>query len=870
MVLLFSLIPCVLAGQVYIDFESGISDDWIFPENGKWGLDDINPISGAYSLKHIYDNHESGSDIAYFPVRGLVMEGDKVEWQFRIRHAYNPSSSNNWSVILASESKPDQEIAGGTSNGIVLGVNISGYDDTLKLWKQSNGSLSLILSANLNWQNDIGPYQAPLICVERETDGTWNIYLEQEAEDPCLIGSGNEAFCFTSEYFGILYNYTSSCDQLLWIDDIEISGYFEEDNVPPEIVSAEFTSNKTIRISFSEALSENQLSTNSFIVYPEAGRPESFVFLNQETISLKFAFPFKNKSLYNLAVTEICDNNGNCADSIKICILLAYPEWGDLVITEIMTDPDPGVALPGFEYIEIFNRSLFPINLRSLRFYNGSSQSQFPDRLIAPGSYLMICDEGDTSEFNRNISLLGLRSMPALNNLSDYIFLCDTLSGTIHGLEYDKSWFNNQLKIDGGWSLEMIDPDFPFAGRGNWTYSVDSNGGTPGSRNSVFKTWPDLAEPLIENCYALSTSSVRVDFSEPVTDLSLLSHNTQIAGLEVNNIVRLDSLRRSYMMELGEDLAMGVIYTIDFYDIYDYGANILNPGFCQFGLTQKPASTDVIINEVMFEPLTSGSEYVEFYNRSEKIIDAGSLQLTCINLQSMDTGIITLLSDCPRCILPGDYFVITENKAGIVESFSNSDPAAIHEVSNLTTLPDSKGRLLLMHRDLTIIDDFSYYDDYHIDLLSGTTGVSLERISADISTNNSSNWHSATGLSGWGSPGLSNSVYDPLLSDIESTLILSSTRITPDNDGFQDYLTISLKLPEEEWIVDIIIYDDSGYRVNHLCENMSAFGEEKIIWQGIDKYNNILPEGIYIVFVKAVSSSGMVSKWKKVCSILRR
>jgi len=870
LVLLLTLMPCVLTGQVIIDFESGITDDWIFPENERWGLDSLNPISGAYSLKHIYNNSESGTDIAYIPVRGLKMDKDRVLWRFRVRHGYNPSSSNNWSVILVSDSEPDKEIAGGTLNGIVLGVNITGYDDTLKLWKQIDGSLSLILSTNINWQNNVGPDQAPLICVERDTDGNWNIYFETEGDEAYLIGKGFDECCLNSEYWGVLYNYTSSCDQLLWIDDIEISGCFEEDHIPPEIALAEFISNRTIRLSFNESIRESQVSLNNFIVYPDADRPESIVFINQHTIDLSFNFPFINKNIYNLKAAGICDNNGNCADSMNINILLAYPEWGDLVITEIMADPDPGVGLPEYEYIEILNRSLYPINLRSLSLNNGSNQSQFPDSIISPGSFLMICDLDDINKFDSAIPLLGLRSMPALNNLSDFIFLCDTLSGTIHGLEYDKSWFNNQLKIDGGWSLEMIDTDFPFAGSGNWTFSIDSKGGTPGCPNSVFKTWPDLKQPFIENCYTLSPSSIIIDFSEPVTDLHRKRQNIQIAGLEVNTVLKMDSLRRSYILEFDKDLEVGTIYTLDIQDTYDYGANILSPGFCHFGLVQKPVPGDLIINEIMFEPLPGGSEYVEFYNRSDKIIDAGLLQILAINLQSMDTGSVTLLSDIPRCIFPGDYFVISKEKAAVLESYFNSDPLSIYEISNLTALPDTKGRIILMRRDLTIIDELSYYDDYHMDMLSGTAGVSLERINTEVSANKASNWHSATGFSGWGTPGMQNSVSDRLISERESSLVLSSTKITPDNDGLEDYLTIYLNMEDGEWIVDIIIYNDSGYRVNYLCENISAFGKEMFIWEGTDKNNNLLPGGIYIVFVRAVSSEGMVLQWKKVCAILRR
>ncbi|MFO8239589.1 MAG: hypothetical protein R6T90_01160, partial [Dissulfuribacterales bacterium] len=63
-------------------------------------------------------------------------------WRFKIRHTYNPSSSNNWSYFLLSDSPPDEMKPGGTVSGYALGVNLSGYDDTLSLWKVVKGDVS--------------------------------------------------------------------------------------------------------------------------------------------------------------------------------------------------------------------------------------------------------------------------------------------------------------------------------------------------------------------------------------------------------------------------------------------------------------------------------------------------------------------------------------------------------------------------------------------------------------------------------------------------------------------------------------------------------------------------------------------------------
>jgi hypothetical protein len=46
----------------------------------------------------------------------------------------------------------------------------------------------------------------------------------------------------------------------------------------------------------------------------------------------------------------------------------------DLIITEIMADPDPSNGLPVTEFVEIYNRSQVPINLSGWILFDGSSR----------------------------------------------------------------------------------------------------------------------------------------------------------------------------------------------------------------------------------------------------------------------------------------------------------------------------------------------------------------------------------------------------------------------------------------------------------------------------------------------------------------
>src|SRR3546814_2643108 len=47
----------------------------------------------------------------------------------------------------------------------------------------------------------------------------------------------------------------------------------------------------------------------------------------------------------------------------------------------------------------------------------------------------------------------------------------------------------------------------------------------------------------------------------------------------------------------------------------------------EFLLPQLPEPGEVVINEILFNPVEGGADYVEIYNRSGKILDLKDLQL---------------------------------------------------------------------------------------------------------------------------------------------------------------------------------------------------------------------------------------------------
>ena len=158
----------------------------------------------------------------------------------------------------------------------------------------------------------------------------------------------------------------------------------------------------------------------------------------------------------------------------------------DIVIDEIMVDPAPQVGLPNNEWIELKNTSAVAINLQGFRLADLTGQSgTMPSYLLKPDSFVIICTGSAVTAMSAFGPTISVTSFPSLDNNGDQLSIISPQGRVIHAVNYDISWYQNELKKDGGWTLEMIDTKNPCSGFTNWKASVDLKGGTPGKKNSV-------------------------------------------------------------------------------------------------------------------------------------------------------------------------------------------------------------------------------------------------------------------------------------------------------------------------------------------------------------------------------------------------
>ena len=173
------LVSFKLEGQHLFDFEidSSVVEEcpgsaWKQVPQQRWCCDTTDPIEGNASLHHCYDNPQDGCDYLVYR-HDPLMTGAPFSISFRIRHAYAPSSQNNWQLALGATFSEGMESGESEANGgvpeilsgLVVGVNLTGSDDLVKIWHVDQGETEVKLTTMLNYQEQVGTDQAPLFLL---------------------------------------------------------------------------------------------------------------------------------------------------------------------------------------------------------------------------------------------------------------------------------------------------------------------------------------------------------------------------------------------------------------------------------------------------------------------------------------------------------------------------------------------------------------------------------------------------------------------------------------------------------------------------------------------------------------------------------
>jgi len=532
-------------------------------------------------------------------------------------------------------------------------------------------------------------------------------------------------------------------------------------------------------------------------------------------------------------------------------------------------DPEPPVGLPVAEYIELYNGSPDNCSFKGWTFYYGEKAYAFPEGTIESESYGIICSKTASALFFSNIPILAFASFPVLGNTGKQIYILNERNELVCFLEYSPEWHSDDFRKNGGWSLECLDVENLSGDASNWTSSKDLNGGTPGYRNSVASVNPDEIPPYLTGVFIPSPLQIEMTFSKSLhNDPSSTSQHFKMAPQDFDHLsVTTDyPANRSVTLHLNEAMETGTIYDLSISGLTDVSGLTIQDTVVSFGLPETPVPFDLSLNEVLFNPLPGGVDYVEFVNISNHCVDLSQVWLTLkMPDGSLKEGV--RLSEKSLPCLPGSYWLLSVCKDSVLAM--NGIEAVPHalDLSDLPSMPDDCGQVLLVTNSAQIIDEMAYLEKMHFPLISQRDGVSLEKKNPMFSSLDPESWSSASTTSNYGTPGRINSQFREINAAGSDGFQVEKSWMTPNNDGLDDVVEIVYRVAEST-MANLSIYDLNGRIVRTLVGNELLSTSGSIFWDGTSNDRSMVPFGRYILYIEHFTISGHVFKKRFVLTVL--
>ncbi len=550
---------------------------------------------------------------------------------------------------------------------------------------------------------------------------------------------------------------------------------------------------------------------------------------------------------------------------LLVCSFCSGQLRNDVIIDEIMADPSPPAGLPEIEFIELKNNSAFPVDLFGWKIGDATGISSINIHVILqPDSFVIITGNASVIVLSSYGRTIGVNNFISLDNDGELIFLQSRNGKTIHAVDYKKQWYQNAVKSLGGWSLEMIDAKNPCGGINNWKASENARGGSPGRRNSIDASNRDIAAPQPLRAYTTDSTTVMILFNESLDSASVINKaNFQISddiGSPASVSV-IAPLFNKVRLTLNSALQRNKAYVVTIKNLIDCGGNMIGKmNTIRVGVSSSPGTSDIVINEVLFNPRPGGVDYVEIYNRTNKVIDIKDLFIANRNGVGQVASLWPLSTES-HLLFSGDYLVITENAFIIKQQYSTRTPDVFKELSSLPSYPDEKGTVILLNVRGLVIDELPYDEKLHFKLIENKEGVALERIDYNALTKDPGNWHSAATNAGYGTPGFQNSQFKAI--EVPDGIIsVTPSTFSPDNDGFNDAATIYYNFDEPGYVCNITLYRANGTPVRLLTRNALCGLKGSFRWDGLDDRNNKLGIGVYIMFAEVFNLKGKVKRFR--------
>lgn len=846
----------IILVSLFLNVRAQLNDDFNdgnLTSNPAWEGDIASFIVNGEGLLQL-NAPEAGSSF----IHTALALPDTAEWMLFFRMTFAPSTSNLLRVYLILDS-PDP----GTANGYFVEIGENGSADALRLFRLDNGNPVEIGSGPGLFGGD--PSSARM-RITRDRDGLWNVSADLAGgTDFTNLFSATDATHANAiaQRFGISCVYTDTRRDRFFFDDIYAGGILV-DATAPGVTGITVPDANHVQVDFNEPLGESALEPDRYTISSGIGQPQSVIFNNaqQTSILLTTSTTFTSGTDYTLHVNGVSDATGNALDTTLMFsyFVFAQPDRYDILINEMMADPAPVVGLPDAEYLELYNISAEAFQLSDYALTVGTQTVLLPEIVLPADGFIVLADADDISLFQGIPNVRGI-NLPALTNSGTTLELSDQFGNPLHSISYDLSSYQDPARDDGGWSLELINPLAPCAITGNLRASQDLTGGTPGMPNSVSQDpVADSEGPVLERITPRSMILIDLIFDETINasgyDVSL-SPDHFITGFQVDDNI--------LQITLQTPLLASTLYTLTVHTIADCLGNVRANQFLTLGLPEPAGPNEIKINEILFDPGTGGSRFIELINTSfSKFIDVS--ELVVADIQG-DTVAAFPVSGA-FLLHPGDVVALSPDIQDLRTRYPVHDPAQLVQ-TEIPAFDRSEGNATIYTRSGIVLDVFDYSEELHNTLLDDTRGVSLERISTTLPTQSAETWYSAAGAAGFATPGMPNSQHLPNIAG-DGVIQIEPETFSPDGDGFDDFLTLRFISPPPGAVANVRVYDAHGREIFRLAEGVSVGAGSVLRWEGVNSNGERARVGPHVIWVELFNGDGTVEHYKRACVVAER
>ncbi len=724
----------IASAQFFDDFSDGD-----FTNNPTWIGDQSLFIINASNQLQL--NSTAGNDSTFLVTSSTQM--NNTEWQIWVRLTFTPSDNNHAKIYLTS----DSENLRGPLNGYYIQTGATGTaNKKIYFYRQNGTSRTLLHQGDLNFMT--GTNNIFRLKITRDNLGNWEFFVD-------VTGGFNffsEGTVFddtytTTSFFGVLCKYTSGNVNRFFYDDIYV-GNPVIDEEPPIAESVTVVDENTLLLSFNEPItSQSAQNVTNYNINNGIGTPSSAILQpNSTDVILNLANSLQLGTNYVITISGIQDLSLNTMSSTQLSFSFYIPQPYDIIVNEIMANPTGVAGLPNAEYIELYNRSNFAINLANWTYRVSNSTRTLPDYILNPGEFLILVSEAAFPLFSDDINKLAIASFPSIPNSGSTIFIRNSDGILIHSVSYNSNWYGDASKSNGGWSLEAINPDDVCSGSSNWLASNAPEGGTPGVQNSIFN--PQLLPFNIRLIRANNNNTVDVVFSKTLTNLEIPT-----SSIEVNNGVGnpsevLGIFEDTLKLFFASNFVPNVEYQLSLnFPILDCTGNTMIIPATQSFVLYEPVIFDVVINEIMANESPQvglpAFEWIEIHNRTDLPINIDNWTLQVNNtVRTIPTFQITAKS----------YAVLGP------EGFQNSFPGVqAIGVTSFPALSNTGATVSIRHANGMLMHSVSYTESWYQNRSKQNGGWSLEQIDPNNPCAGAANWRASESPLG-GTPGFTNSI----------------------------------------------------------------------------------------------------------------